>query len=171
MSRRNRRLSRRRRRELAEAAKAAAAAAAFPEYPEKKEDTTDMSYIPPPHMASFLIKDAESLMPGTLTDNYWLHLQVRKTKEFVKNPFTHADTMIYKGEMFNEIMRSADSDWPYVGEDFDVRSNVATVERRYGGRCNVTPAFWKTPSVWFWALPELAAQLGMELQILCAEKV
>ena len=158
MSKRNRRLSRARRRALAKAAATA------------EKENTDM-YTPPPHMATFLVKDRDSDLPATMTDDYWLHLQISKSKEFVKHPLTKADTIVYKGEMFNEIMREADSDWPYVGAEFDVRSGYATTERRHGGRCNVTPACWKKPSVWFWALSELAEQLGMEVRLLSTDLI
>lgn len=101
---------------------------------------------------------------GCMDHSYMFNLYVAKADELVTHPISKEATIVYKGDLFNQIMYEMDSAWPYRGREFAVREGVRTDLVR-NPNANVPPAEWKNPALWPWTIHLLADQLGMTVNI------
>jgi hypothetical protein len=101
---------------------------------------------------------------GCMENSYMMHLFVGRTDELVKDPRNGSATIVYKGDLFNEIMHELDSSWPYTGRGFNVRPKIRRDPNR-NTKANVEAAEWSNPALWPMTIHMLAGQLDMTCNI------
>lgn len=101
---------------------------------------------------------------GCMENSYMMHLFVGKTDELMKDPRNGAATIVYKGDLFNQILHEMDSSWPYEGRAFNVRPKVRRDPNR-NTKANVEAAEWCNPALWPMTIHMLAGQLDMTCNI------